>query len=225
MPTPAAAARSSSRAHIGESERLGVAATLREQQELEASGVARALRRSGLLRAAADDPENKRFLAELREASQEREKERAAKAKVRELGEKRRSKPDARAASIAAAVLSDSTLYELLTRRLRETDAVDETGKRVMSAEPVFEVEDVAVLAVVLDLLNQRNPVVIGANHGGTWPRWSDLPPIPGLLERVSHLARNGWLAVSSESGGRSVTYGPESMRAAREAGVEVKAA
>jgi hypothetical protein len=90
-----------------------------------------------------------------------------------------------------------------------------------MSAEPVFEYEDVAMLAVVLNLLNERNPVVIGANHGGTWPKWSDLPTTPKLLERIGHLARNGWLAASSDaSGGRAVTYGREALRVAREAGV-----
>ena len=42
----------------------------------------------------------------------------------------------------------------------------------------------------------------------------------PKLLERIGHLSRNGWLAVSSASGGRSVTFGPEAMREAREAGI-----
>lgn len=119
-------------------------------------------------------------------------------------------------------MLSSPELYELLTRRMRETDTADETGKVVMSAEPVFAYEDIAVLAVVCNLLTERSPVAIGANHGGTWPRWSDLPPIPGLLERISHLARNGWLAISSDGSSRSVAYGPEALRAAREAGVSI---
>jgi hypothetical protein len=119
-------------------------------------------------------------------------------------------------------VLSSPEPYELLTRRWREIDGVDASGKRItaMSVEPVFVVEDIGVLAVVLNLLAERNPVVISANHGGVWPKWSDLPPMPDLLERISHLARNGWLTVSSDGSGRSVTYGPEARRAAREAGV-----
>jgi hypothetical protein len=126
-----------------------------------------------------------------------------------------------RASSIAAAVLSDPTLYELLTRRLRQV--VDELGKRVMSAEPVFEYKDIGVPAVALALLAERNPVVISASHvGGSWPAWSNLPPTPKLLERIGRLGRNGWLAVSSDGSGRSVTYGPESMRAARDAGVSI---
>jgi hypothetical protein len=88
-----------------------------------------------------------------------------------------------------------------------------------MSAEPVYAPEDIGVLAVVLNLLNERNPVVMGA--GEVWPRWSDLPTVPGVLERIGHLGRNGWLAVSPDpSGGRSVTYGANALRAAREAGV-----
>jgi hypothetical protein len=52
------------------------------------------------------------------------------------------------------------------------------------------------------------------------------LPTQPGLLDRIGHLARNGWLAVSSDAGGgRSVTYGPEALRIAREAGVDLTAA
>jgi hypothetical protein len=62
---------------------------------------------------------------------------------------------------------------------------------------------------------------VVVLTSGGSWARWADLPPIRGLLEPIGHLNRNGWLAVSSDgSGGRSVTYGPEALRAAREAGV-----
>jgi hypothetical protein len=65
--------------------------------------------------------------------------------------------------------------------------------------------------------------VEIAASHGGVWPKWSHLPPTPKLLERIGHLARNGWLAVSSDgSGSRSVTYGSEALRAAREAGVSI---
>jgi hypothetical protein len=116
-------------------------------------------------------------------------------------------------------VLGDATLYVSLTRRLRETDVED---KCVMSAEPVFVVEDIGVLAVVLNLLGARNPIIIGANHGGTWPKWSDLPPMPDLLERLNHLARNGWLSISSDGSERSVTYGAEALRAAREAGVPI---
>jgi hypothetical protein len=183
------------------------------------------LRRSGLKAAAASNEESGAFLRKLHDQRVEWEREREAQRRIADLQERRRSKPDARASSIAAAVLSDATLYELLTRRLRETDVVGELGKRVtsMSAEPVFEYEDVGVLAVVLKLLNERTPVVIGANSGGTWPKWSSLPPTPRLLDRVSHLARNGWLAVSSDgSGGRSITYGPEALRVAREAGVSI---
>jgi hypothetical protein len=86
-------------------------------------------------------------------------------------------------------------------------------------------VEDIGVLAVVLALLAERDPVVIGANYGGVWPRWSDLPPVPDLLERIGHLAANGWLSVSSAGSDRRVTYGPEARRAAQEAGVHVAAA
>jgi hypothetical protein len=118
--------------------------------------------------------------------------------------------------------MSDPTLFELLTRPLRETNVMDEYGKRVMSAEPVFTVEDVGVLAVTLALLAERDPVVFGANYGGTWPKWSDLPPVPDLLERIAHLAANGWLSISSDWSDRRVTYGPEARRAAQEAGVDM---
>lgn len=47
----------------------------------------------------------------------------------------------------------------------------------------------------------------------------------PKLLERIGHLGRNGWLAVSPDGEMRRVTYGPEALRAAREAGVDVTAA
>lgn len=213
-------------AHVSESERLATAAGLRAEQERQASGVGRIVRRTGLLKAAADDPDAKEFSAKLREASLAREREQEAKRRIAEIGEKRKHPPDPRARSVAAAVLSDATLYELLTRRLREIEGVDELGKRIMSAEPVFEYEDIGVLAVALALLSERNPVLISTSHvEGSWPAWSELPPIPKLLERIGHLARNGWLAVSSDSGGRSVTYGPEALRAAREAGVNVTAA
>jgi hypothetical protein len=128
-------------------------------------------------------------------------------------------------ASIAAATLSDPTLFELLTRRLRETNVVDELGQRVMSVEPIFDVEDIRVLAVTLALLAERNPVVISAAHGGTWPAWSDLPRTTDLLERLRHLAANNWLSISSDGSDRSVTYGPAALRAAQEAGVDVAAA
>jgi hypothetical protein len=58
-------------------------------------------------------------------------------------------------------------------------------GHRTRRPERLRNAKDVAVLAVVLNLLSQRDPVVIGANHGGTWPKWSSLPPTPRLLDRI----------------------------------------
>lgn len=47
----------------------------------------------------------------------------------------------------------------------------------------------------------------------------------PKLLERIGHLGRNSWLAVTPDGGTRRVTYGPEALRAAREAGIGVTTA
>jgi hypothetical protein len=77
-------------------------------------------------------------------------------------------------------VLSAPALYELCTRRLRESDVVSSLGTTVtsMSADPLLDIEDVRVFALVLHLWRERNPL--------------------------------------------AVTYGPETLRAAREAGVPI---
>jgi hypothetical protein len=213
--------------HIGESERLAIAAELRESQEREHSGLGRKLRRAGLVKAAADDVAMKKFHEEMRAARLEQEREREAKAKIAEIADKRKHPADPRAASILAAVMSSGELYEALTRRWREVDGVDETGKRItaMSVEPVLDVLDVGLLGTVMHLLSQRNPVIISANHGGTWPAWSDLPRFADLLERIGHLAANQWLTITADGSDRAVTYGPAALRVARDAGVHVTVA
>lgn len=110
----------------------------------------------------------------------------------------------------------------MLRRRLRETTERSEFGMDIVgtSAEPILDSEDIGVLAVVLGLLVERSPIEIRMDHGGTWPGWSALAPVPRLLERLTHLSRNGWLSIAAEGNTRLVSHGPTSRRVAAEAGI-----
>jgi hypothetical protein len=134
--------------------------------------------------------------------------------------------PDPRAASIAAAVLSDASLLDNMRRRMREAEQITEFGRRetVVSSDPVLELEDAGVVLIVMQLLQEGPEILIrdwGA--GGRWPEDSDLPPVPRLSNRLAHLAANGYLSIRSDgSGGCSISYGSRAREIAERWGITI---
>jgi hypothetical protein len=88
---------------------------------------ARAARRKGISDAQSDD--DRAFLHDLHEKMVESDREREAKAKIRQLAEKRRHPPDARARSVAAALFSDGFLADAIELRLRDNILLLEDGR------------------------------------------------------------------------------------------------
>jgi hypothetical protein len=69
-----------------------------------------------------------------------------------------------------------------------------------MSADPVLDLNDISTLFCILHALEDRCAVVL--RYDGMqcfWPAdLADLPRDGRLLQRVTHLRRNGWLDVEA---------------------------
>jgi hypothetical protein len=71
----------------------------------------------------------------MREAALEREHEQDAKRRAADIAEKRRHPPDARAPSVAAAVISDGFVADALELRLRDNIVGFEDGRERLFPE------------------------------------------------------------------------------------------
>jgi len=156
-------------------------------------------------------PADDEFIRGLHRGLMKEEIKRETRRKVDAISELRKNPPEPRAASIAAAVLSDPELWDLLHQRLREgVEVVGDFGKRyeMRTADRILDLGDVSTLFVFLHLLGEHGQVKVGdIGAAGHLPD-PTLPPIENLRPRLAHLRANGFLAVRVEDGTAYVGYG-----------------
>jgi hypothetical protein len=205
--------------HVTESERLKAAADLLSPEAERQKSLAEKFTRwaRGKEIEAATTDEDREFARGLHENLRTQEKERKAKAKLKELEEKRRHPADPRSSSITACVLADSELlFDGLKKKLHDT------GNGEFTADRLFEHEDIAVAYTLLHLLEERSEIVIlNFSSFGSFPG-GELPHIDKLPERLRHLRANGIFDLKIEGSTARVRYGPEIRRIAEQWGLSL---
>jgi hypothetical protein len=150
-----------------------------------------------------------------------RRSEAAVQDKVSWLAKEARKHPQAE--SLVAAVLAEGDLFDGLRRKLRpEGIVIDEYGRQVPGAvaEPIYSLENVSALHVVLSLItgNGGNPITLGEH--AVLP--DGLPALP--QGSLSQLRRNGWITTSQEGAGTRVGLGERARGIAARWGIDVPA-
>jgi hypothetical protein len=150
--------------------------------------------------------EDRAFLKQAREAQLEREREQAAKAKIRELAEKRHHPRDPRARSVVAALFSDAFLGDAIELGRRDDLIVIEDGRerRLPPGEfrkmRVLEPEDIVVVYAVGLTIEQGGPLGLHEPDRGL----STIADVPASLGR---LRRNQLIEVERD-GARGASGG-----------------
>lgn len=145
-----------------------------------------------------------------------RRAELAAEDKLARLRAAERRHPQAE--SLVAAVMADETLFEGLRHTLRDTEVVDEYGRKVPGAVAavVYSPENISSLFLVLNLIAANNGEPITVPETGITER--DLPAIP--RGSLTQLRRNGWLTVTEDGVGLQVGLGDRTRAVAQRWGI-----
>ena len=179
-------------------------------------------RRNALKKGISDgqSDEDRAFLHDLHVKRLERDREREAQAKIRQLAEKRKHPPDPRARTIAAALFSDPWLADAIELRLRDDILLTEDGRErhIPHGEfvkvRVIEPEDLAVLFAVGLAIEQG-----GLFRAADPDRGLSISDVPASLAR---LRRNQVIEASRDGNAWRVSWGRRSLGIARNAGVPI---